>query len=263
MTRFSEDPYIRSGAPKSLLCLPLLHQGRLSGVLYLENRATPGVFDAPRVELLALLSSQAAIAIENARLISSVRTANGEVKRANERLELTVAHRTEELVTAKERLELELSRREQMELERAALQEQVIDTQRARLAEMSTPLIPITDEIMAMPLIGTLDRERATQVLTAALEGAKHHRARVVILDITGIQQIDTDVAGTLLGVSGALRMIGTETVLTGIAPTIAQTLVGLGVDLSSFVTRGTLQSGIDYAIRRVRGSGALRARGH
>jgi predicted ATPase/GAF domain-containing protein/tRNA A-37 threonylcarbamoyl transferase component Bud32 len=262
MTRFSEDPYIRGGAPKSLLCLPLLHQGRLIGVLYLENRATAGVFDVARVELLALLSSQAAIAIENARLISSVRTANREVERANERLELTVAHRTEELVTAKERLELELSRREQIERERTALQEQVIDTQRARLAEMSTPLIPITDEIMVMPLIGTLDRERATQVLTAALEGAQRHRARVVILDITGVQQIDTDVAGTLLGVYGALRMIGTEAVLTGIAPNIAQTVVGLGVDLSSFVTLGTLQSGMEYALRRVRGSGALRARG-
>lgn len=262
MTRFSEDPYIRSGAPKSLLCLPLLHQARLSGVLYLENRATSGVFNVARVELLALLSSQAAIAIENARLISTVRSANGEVKRANERLELDVARRTEELVTAKDRLELELSQREQIERERTALQEQVIDAQRARLAEMSTPLIPITDEIMVMPLIGTLDRERATQVLTAALEGAKHHRARVVILDITGIQQIDTDVAGLLLGVSGALRMIGTEAVLTGIAPAIAQTLVGLGVDLSSFVTMGTLQSGMNYAIRRVRGSGVPRTCG-
>lgn len=267
-TRFADDRYIAKGAPKSILCLPLLHQSRLSGILYLENRAIAGVFDAARVELLALLSAQAAIAIENARLISSVREANREVKRANERLEAEVAHRTEELahankdlMAAKERLERELERREQIEGERAALQEQVIQGQRARLAEMSTPVIPITDEIIVMPLIGTVDRERAQQVLSAALEGAQRHRAQVLILDITGIKQIDTNVAGTLLGVAGALRLLGAEAVLTGIAPDIATTLVGLGIDLASFVTKGTLQSGMDYALRRVRISGMSRGR--
>jgi predicted ATPase/GAF domain-containing protein/tRNA A-37 threonylcarbamoyl transferase component Bud32 len=266
LSRFSEDVYIRSGTPKSLLCLPLLHQARLSGILYLENRATSGVFNAARVELLALLSSQAAISIENARLIANVRAATSEVKRANERLEVEVAHRTEELgrankdlIGAKERLERELVRREQIEVERTTLQEQVIAAQRARLAEMSTPVIPITDDIIVMPLIGTVDRERAQQVLSAALEGAQRHRAQVLILDITGIKQIDTNVAATLLGVAGALRLLGAEAVLTGIAPEIATTLVGLGIDLSSFVTMGTLQSAMDYALRRVGRSGFAR----
>jgi predicted ATPase/GAF domain-containing protein/tRNA A-37 threonylcarbamoyl transferase component Bud32 len=266
--RFSEDAYIAKGAPKSILCLPLLHQSRLSGVLYLENRVMTGVFNAARVELLALLSAQAAIAIENARLISNVRAANAEVQRSNERLEVEVAHRTEELgrankdlLAAKERLERELERREQIEQERTTLQEQVIRAQRARLAEMSTPVIPITDEIIVMPLIGTVDRERAQQVLAAALEGVQRHRAQVLILDITGIKQIDTNVAGTLLGVSGALRLLGAEAVLTGIAPEIATTLVGLGIDLASFMTKGTLQSGMDYALRRVRSSGMARGR--
>jgi GAF domain-containing protein len=263
VTRFAEDAYIKKGAPKSILCLPLLHQSRVSGILYLENRAIAGVFDAARVELLALLSAQAAIAIENARLISNAKAANREVKLANERLEIEVAHRTEELgranrdlVAAKERLERELERREQMERERTQLQEQVIQGQRARLVEMSTPVIPITDEILVMPLIETVDQERAQQVLSAALEGVQRHRAQVLILDITGIKHIDTNVAGTLLGVAGALRLLGAEAVLTGIAPEIATTLVGLGIDLASFVTKGTLQSGMDYALRRVRGLG-------
>jgi predicted ATPase/GAF domain-containing protein len=268
VTRFSDDPYISSGAPKSILCLPLLHQTRLSGILYLENRAMAGVFNAARVELLALLSSQAAIAIENARLISNVRAANSEVKRANERLEVEVAHRTEELgrankdlLAANERLERELEQRANVEVERTTLQEQVISAQRARLAEMSTPVIPITDDIIVMPLIGAVDRERAQQVLSAALEGTQRHRAQVLILDITGIKQIDTHVAGTLLGVAGALRLLGAEAVITGIAPDIATTLVGLGIDLSSFVTMGTLQSGMDYALRRVRSTLAQRGR--
>jgi anti-anti-sigma regulatory factor len=106
-----------------------------------------------------------------------------------------------------------------------------------------------------------VDRERASQVLAAALEGAQRHRARVLILDITGIKQIDANVAGTLLGVANALRLLGAECVLTGIAPGIATTLVTLGVDLVSCVTMGTLQSGMDYALRRVRGVGLARAR--
>jgi predicted ATPase/GAF domain-containing protein/tRNA A-37 threonylcarbamoyl transferase component Bud32 len=301
--RFSEDPYIREQSPRSMLCLPLLHQARLIGVLYLEHRQTTGLFNAARVELLALLSSQAAMAIENARLFEGVRRAKEDVERANERLEAEVAQRTEELrranaklseanerlerelsqreadvasrthelrhanedlSSAKERLERELAQREQIERERAALQEQVIEAQRARLAELSTPLIPITDEVVVMPLIGTLDRDRASQMLAVALEGAQQHRAAVVILDITGIKGLDADVAGTLVGVAGALRLLGTETVVTGIAPRIALSFVELGIDLGSFMTMGTLQSGMSYALRHVgegRGQNAWRGR--
>ncbi len=264
-SRFADDPYVKGSAPKSILCLPLLYQARLIGLLYLENTTMAGVFNAARVELLALLSSQAAIAIENARLIATVRIANAEIQRINERLEADVARRTEELRHANEDLfeantllEQELKRREEAEAQRATLQEQVITAQRARLAEMSTPLIPITDEIVVMPLVGTIDRERAQQVLSVALEGAQRNRAQFVIIDITGIKQIDTHVAGTLVGVGGALRLLGTETVLTGIAPTIAQTLVNLGIDLSSFVTMGTLQSGMEYALSRGRRLSAM-----
>jgi anti-anti-sigma regulatory factor len=84
-----------------------------------------------------------------------------------------------------------------------------------------------------------------------ALEGAQQHRAEVVILDITGIKGVDADVAGTLVGVAGALRLLGTETVMTGIAPQLAHTFVELGIDLRSFVTMSTLQSGMTYALRR------------
>lgn len=261
VTRFADDPYLRSGAPRSILGLPLLHQGKLTGVLYLENRAAPGVFNAARVELLTLLSSQAAIAIANARLILSVRAANSEITRMNEHLEEEVASRTRELdqsnkalLAAKDRLEGELSRREQTELERAALKEQVIEAQRARLAEMSTPVIPVTDEIIVMPLIGAVDRERASQVLTAALDGAQRHRARALILDVTGVKQIDAGVAGALINVASALRLLGTEAVVTGIAPGFARALVDLGMDHAAFTTMGTLKSGMDYALRRCRG---------
>ena len=111
----------------------------------------------------------------------------------------------------------------------------MIEAQRARLSEMSTPLIPITDRIMVMPLIGTVDPERAAQVLEVALEGAAQRRAAVVILDITGIKQIDTQVMQTLLQSATALRLLGAQAVLTGIRPGLAQFLVEQGKELGAW----------------------------
>ena len=263
--RFAGDPCIAERGTKSVLCLPLLHQGRLSGVLYLEHGAAAAAFNAARVHLLGLLASQAAISIENAALLSSARAANEEVQRVNARLEGEVADRTEELRglnrelgATNERLQSELGQRERAERERAALQEQMIEAQRTRLLELSTPLMPITDRIMVMPLIGAMDAERASQVLETALEGAQRHPARVVILDVTGLRDIDTHVAGTLVGAASALRLLGTQAVLTGIRPEAAQAMIRLDIDMSAVVTMGSLQSGFAYALQRSGESGRL-----
>jgi rsbT co-antagonist protein RsbR len=135
------------------------------------------------------------------------------------------------------------------EQERAALQEQVIAAQQAALRELSTPLIPLTDDLVAMPLIGTIDSNRAQQVIETLLTGVSASRASTAILDITGVQVVDTQVANALLRAAQAVKMLGAQVVLTGIRPEIAQTLVGLGLDLSGIVTRATLQSGIAFAL--------------
>ncbi len=137
----------------------------------------------------------------------------------------------------------------QAEAERVALQEQVIAAQKAAIRELSTPLIPIAQGVIAMPLIGTIDSGRAQQVLEALLEGVAAQQAHVAILDITGVQTIDTQIANALIQAARAVRLLGAEVVLTGIRPDVAQTLVHLGVDLSGLTTRGNLQSGIAYAI--------------
>jgi GAF domain-containing protein len=259
--RFAEDPYLASGLAKAILVLPLLHQGRLSGVLYLENRSAVGVFNAARVELLTLLSSQAAIAIDIARLIENARAANEEVRRTNERLEQEVMHRTEELRNANEnlfmanqRLEQELLQRLEVEEQRASLNAQMLAAQKERLAELSTPLLPISKDIVVIPLIGSMDTERAEQVLAVALDGAQRLGSRVVILDVTGLKHVDTHTAGMLGNVAAALRLLGSETVITGIRPKIAQTLIALDINLHTFVTMATLQSGMEYALARTRG---------
>jgi rsbT co-antagonist protein RsbR len=141
--------------------------------------------------------------------------------------------------------------RKQEEEERARLKDELIQAQAAALAELSTPLIPISDDTVVMPLIGTIDSRRAQQVIEGLLEGIVAAHAQVAILDITGVPVVDTQVANALLRAAQAVKLLGAQVVLTGIRPEVAQTLVGLGVDLSGIVTRSTLQNGIVFALGR------------
>ncbi len=139
----------------------------------------------------------------------------------------------------------DITQRKQVEQERAILQQQVIEAQRAALRELSTPLIPISDHVLIMPLIGTIDSQRAQQVMESLLEGVSEHHAETVILDITGVQVVDTQVANAFIQAAQAVKLLGAQVMITGIQPQIAQTLIQLGVDLSMITTRGTLQAGI------------------
>jgi anti-anti-sigma factor len=253
--RFAGDPYIAKRQPKSLLCLAMMHKGELTGILYLENNAATDVFTPARIDLCALLSSQAAIAVENARLVARAEGSARELARMNEALEDRIAQRTVELFQANERLVLELRERERAEEERARLQEEIIRVQTERLSEMSTPLIPITDRVMVMPLIGTVDRPRARQMLETVLEGAQRSHAAVVIIDITGVKVVDSSVAAMLVNAATALRLIGAQAVLTGMRPEVARTFVDLSIELQSIVVKGSLQSGIAFALRRLGGN--------
>lgn len=145
----------------------------------------------------------------------------------------------------------DMSEQIRSEEERIAMQEQVIAAQRAALRELSTPLIPLADGLVVMPLIGSMDSARAQQVMETLLEGVATRGADTAILDITGLQIVDTQVANALVRAAQAVKLLGAQVVLTGIRPEVAQTLVGMGADLSSIVTLGSLQSGIAYALGR------------
>ena len=135
-------------------------------------------------------------------------------------------------------------------LRHSADQQQIIRLQAAALRELSTPLIPIGDEVLVMPLVGALDTSRAQQVIEMLLRGVAAGHARVAILDITGVPLVDTQVANALLQAAQSVRLLGAQVLITGIRPEVAQTLVGLGVDLSRMITQATLQGGIAYAMR-------------
>ncbi|MRG93690.1 STAS domain-containing protein [Polyangium spumosum] len=129
--------------------------------------------------------------------------------------------------------------------------EDLVRAQARMLEEMSTPLVPIGDDIVAMPIVGTVDARRAEMVLETLLAGITRRGARVAILDITGVSVVDAQVATTLVRAAQAARLLGAQVVLTGIRGNVAQTLVELAVDLSGLVTRGTLQGGIAWALAR------------
>jgi predicted ATPase/GAF domain-containing protein len=260
--RFAGDGHIVAAQPKSLLCIALTHQGRVLGVLYLENNVTQGAFTEGQIELLQMLCAQAAIALENSFLYAHVQDVGKQLQQANEHLESQVAQRTEELRSANddlqsrtdelrlanERLQHELVEREKAELSRVALQEDVIRMQSEMLEELSTPLIPISDQVLVLPLIGTVDARRAERMLTTILNGVQSRGVRVVIIDITGLKQVDTQVANTLMHTASALRLLGAEVVITGMRAEVARVVVGLGVNLGTLVTHSTLQRGIVYA---------------
>jgi len=169
--------------------------------------------------------------------------------------------RTEELREAKEQLERELLERQRAEEARAELTAQIIEVQNQRLHELSTPLIPITDSLMVMPLIGAMDDERAERALEAALRAASERRAEAVIIDVTGVPSINASVAATLLRAAHALRLLGTRTVITGIHPEVARTLAALDIDTQGVVTQSTLQNGIAYAMGARRAARPLNRR--
>jgi ribose transport system substrate-binding protein len=141
-----------------------------------------------------------------------------------------------------------------MDAHRAQLQIQteMITTQQQLIHELSTPLIPISDTVMVMPLIGAISTSRATQITEAALEAVSRQGTQVLIIDITGVAVVDTSVVNHLLQMAQATQLLGAIVVLVGISPEVAQTIVQLGMDLSRIVTRSTLQAGIEYAARKV-----------
>jgi rsbT co-antagonist protein RsbR len=128
-------------------------------------------------------------------------------------------------------------------------QEETILARRSALEKLSTPVIPISDRIIVMPLVGTLDTMRMQQVMTALLDEVQRTRAAIAILDITGVPEMDAEAANGIILAAQAVRLLGAQVVLTGIQPVVARRLIELDFDLSTIVTRGTLQTGISYAM--------------
>jgi rsbT co-antagonist protein RsbR len=122
----------------------------------------------------------------------------------------------------------------------------------AAIRELSTPVIRVHDRVLLLPLVGTVDSHRAHQIMETLLVRVVDDQARVVIIDIAGVAVVDTKVADHLLKTTEAVRLVGAETILTGISAQVARTIVQLGVDISSMHTRSRLGDGIEVALAMV-----------
>ncbi|MGB1016653.1 MAG: PAS domain-containing protein, partial [Nannocystaceae bacterium] len=135
------------------------------------------------------------------------------------------------------------------ERERATLQEKVIRGQQRTLSEISTPVLPLAEGVIALPLIGAINSGRAEALLDALLTGITDNGAHLAIVDITGVRSIDKTVAAAILQASKAARLLGTRVIITGVHPDVAQTLVAIGADWSGVETLRTLRDGVAAAI--------------
>jgi len=130
--------------------------------------------------------------------------------------------------------------------------EGVIHRQQQELMELSTPVVQLWDEVLALPLIGTLDSGRTQVVMESLLQRVVETGARIAIIDITGVPTVDTLVAQHLMKTVAATRLMGADCIISGIRPQIAQTIVHLGVNLNDIITKATLADAFQIALLRV-----------
>jgi rsbT co-antagonist protein RsbR len=142
--------------------------------------------------------------------------------------------------------------RTQHELER---QLDTIRRQQQAIHELSAPLLEVWDGVLTVPLIGVMDSTRTAELSERLLTAVSRSNARFAILDLTGVETLDTSIANHILRLLGSLRLLGTEGIITGISPRVAQTITGLGIDLQGISTRRSLRDGLRYCMRRLRQS--------
>lgn len=128
--------------------------------------------------------------------------------------------------------------------------DRTIRCQQRELEELSTPVLQLREGLLIIPIIGMLDSRRAQQLTEQLLQAIRQRRGKVVVLDVTGVAAVDSRVANHLIQTVDAARLMGAAAIVTGVSPEVAQTLVGLGIELGSVTTVADLQGGIDQADR-------------
>jgi rsbT co-antagonist protein RsbR len=162
----------------------------------------------------------------------------------------------------------ELRQREKMQkelenkLSKIQEQQKTILQQQEDLLELSSPVSKVWDNILILPVIGTLDSQRTQVMMENLLQKIVDTGCTISILDITGVPTVDTQVANHLLKTVTAARLLGAECIISGISPAIAQTIVHLGIDLSTIRTKATLQDAMIFAMKQNRRDDDVRALG-
>ena len=156
------------------------------------------------------------------------------------------------VVTEQAEIERQRAEMEHVYMNTVSEQREQQEQLRSTIRELSTPIIPVHEGILVLPLVGSVDSRRATEITERLLEAIAAHQAELVIIDITGVPLIDTSTANHLLMTTRAASLLGSQVVLVGMGAEIAQTIVHLGVELRGLTTLANLQAGIAYALGRI-----------
>jgi len=165
-------------------------------------------------------------------MTDEIRRSRVELEESNVRLESQVEERTKKLVESEEYLK------------------ELVDKLRISQEGLSAPVVAVWDRILALPLIGMIDEHRIATIMETLLTKITQTQSDIVILDVTGVHEIDTFVTGQLIKIVRAAQLLGATCIVTGVRPESAHTLVDLGVDTSELVTKRTLQDGLRYALK-------------
>jgi GAF domain-containing protein/anti-anti-sigma regulatory factor len=235
--------------PLSFMGVPLVTGDRVLGVMGIQSFISSYAYDEHDLEVLTAIASQVAIALQNAQLYEAVEQELAERKRAEEALKAAYSEVEKQVEERTSELQQEIAERERAQAESLRLQQEVIAAQKEALRELSTPIIPVIDRIIVMPLIGSIDSMRARDITRVLLAGIREHRAKVVILDITGVPLVDSGVVSHLNKTIQAARLKGARTIVTGISDAVAETIVDLGIDWGGVETVADLQTGLIIAL--------------
>ena len=224
----------------------------IAGLVFLTSIAWSLLFPAWLMRPIRVLRS-AAVRLANGDLTARAGLSRsdelGALAQSFDRMAATIQRNTDDLGIQYADAQRARAAAEQA---RAATAEQLatIEQQRSIINEMSVPILPLSESVLIMPLVGALDSSRIAQAQERALDTIERTSARQLILDITGVPLIDTQVALGLMQIVQAGQLLGCAVMLVGIRPEVAQAIVGLGIDLSHIQTLSTLQSGIAQTLR-------------
>lgn len=202
------------------------------GVLVAADRRSRQPFDDDELSFLSVAAGLASMALANA---DAHQQQDEQRRLAEVRAELAAAEARDKQVAL-------------AELDRKL---KIIEDQRAQISELSTPILRLRAEVVVLPVIGSLDPVRGEAMQMRLMDELSQVGARFVIIDITGVELVDTLTAEFLLRIARCVKLLGVECVLTGIRPAVAQTLVGLGAALDSLIIRATLGDGLDACMGR------------
>jgi rsbT co-antagonist protein RsbR len=211
---------------------------KAEGLIVVGHKLSGRQYSDEELEFLSAASAIGAMAFSNARSIAAQRDLVRDVERKAREAQEESEQKARALAELDQKLE-------------------IIERQRSAIQELSTPILELWDDVLALPVIGVVDTRRSMEIMERLLNEVTEKQARFVILDITGVEVVDTKTADHFIKVIRAAELLGTKCILTGIRPAVAQTLVEIGVDLESFSTLRNLRQGLQECLRHMNRQGS------